>query len=75
MILPITHISDWKAIRLQIYTLIDNNNKQDNRIQLDHDHRSSDQFLIINEQAFKYKTPYKGLYTIVQTCTKGSVMF
>ena len=53
--------------------LIDKNTDKENSTRTNHHFQVSDQVLISDKQENKYETPYKGIYTIIQTCTSGVV--
>ena len=73
MIISINHVADWRYIRQRKQTQIDNYiiRKNDNRT--DHDYRVGDKVITLTESEFKYKTPYRSSYKIVETWTNGTV--
>ena len=68
------HIDNWKVMIQRKRYLIGNNYKQESHTQLYYGYRVGDNVLLRNKQAFKYYSPYKVPYKIVQMCTNGKVM-
>ena len=73
MILPITHIENWRYIRQSKQTHIDNDVIRENAKRIDHDYRVGDQVMTLTKSAYKYETPYRGPYKIVQTWTNRTI--
>ena len=73
MILPINHLADWRYIRQHKQTQIDNYVIWENTTRIDHDYRVGDKILIKDRSAYKYETPFKGLYEKFQTWTNGTI--
>ena len=72
MILPITHIEDRRYICHRKQTQIDNGIIQEKANIIDHDYRVGDKVMKLTKSAYKYETPYRGPYKIVQTQTNGT---
>ena len=73
MILPINHVADWKYIRQRKQTQIDNDVIRENDNIIYHDYRVGDKVMTLTKSAYKYETPYRGPYKIVQTWKNGTV--
>ena len=73
MILLIKHMLDWKLIRQQNQTQINKDNIRENNKRVDHDYKFGDKVMLDNNAAYKYETPYKGLFVIIQCRTNGRV--
>ena len=73
MILPTNHVADWMYIyqhkQTQIYKYIN----RENTTIIDHDYRVGDEFMTKDRSAYKYETPFRGLYGIFQTWTNRTV--
>ena len=48
-------------------------NIRNNSKRVDHNHKVGDKFMINNNSAFKYDTPYNGTFKIMQCWTNGTV--
>ena len=72
MILPINHVADWRYIRQLKQAQIDNDVIQENDTIIYHNYRVVDQVMKLNHSAYKYETPYRNTYKIVQTFTNGT---
>ena len=53
---------------------INKDNIRKNRNQVDHDYKVGDKFMINNNTAYKYETPYKGPFLIKQCWANGTVL-
>ena len=73
MILPITHVADWRYIRHRKQTQIDNDVILKNANRIDHDYIVGDKVLTGTKSEYKQETPYRGQYEIVQTWNNGTV--
>ena len=73
MILPINHIANWRLIRHRKQAQIDKDVNRKNSTRVDYDYRIGDWVMVREENDFKYETPFKGPYEIVQTWTNGNV--
>ena len=73
VILPINHVADWGYIHYHKQTQIDKNILLENNTRIDHNYRVGYQVMMGSKSAFKYKTPFKGMYEIFQTCTNSPV--
>ena len=69
MILPITHLADCQRKQTQI----DNDVIRENSNRINHNYRVGDKVMTLTKLAYKYKTPYRGPYKIVQTWKNGTV--
>ena len=70
---PINHVADWRYIRQRKQKKIENCVIWGNANITDHDYRVGDKLMALTKLAYKYKTPYSGLYKIVQTWKNGTV--
>ena len=73
MILPINQVADWRYIRHRKQTQINKGLNRENNTRIDHNYRVGDKVMTKNRSAYKYKTPFRGPYEIVQTLTNGTV--
>ena len=67
MILTITHVADCRYTCHRKQTQIDNDFIQENANSIDHDYRVKDKVLTLTKSEYKYETPFRGMYIIVQT--------
>ena len=51
---------------------IDNDIIWENANRIDNDYRVGDKVMTLTKSAYKYETPYRGPYKIVQTWTNGT---
>ena len=72
IILPINHLEDWRYIRQHKHTQIDNDVIQKNATRTNYNYRVGDKVTTLTKSDYKYKTPFKGPYKIVQTWTNGT---
>ena len=73
MILPITFVSYWRYIRQCKQTKIDNDVIHKNANRIYHYYRVGDKVITQTKSEYKYETPYRGPYEIVQTWTNGTI--
>ena len=73
MILPIEHISNCKLIWQNKQSQINDDNILENMSTVDYGYQVRDKVMIRNNAAYKYKTPYKGSYKIIQCWTNVTV--
>ena len=73
MILPINHVEDWRYISQRKQTQIYNDVIRKKTTRIDHDYRVGDKVMTLTKSEYKYETPYRGPYEIVQTQTNGTV--
>ena len=73
MIVPIDHIANWRLIYQLKQTLIYKNTNKQNSTRTNQHFKVDDQVLIRDNQANKYKTPYMGPYTTIQTWNNGII--
>ena len=73
MIILIKHKVDWELIRQQKHTQINKYNIRENNKRIYHDYKVGDKFMLNNNAAYKYETPYKGPFVIKQCHTNGTV--
>ena len=66
---------DWELIRQKKQTQIHRDNIRENTHIFDYDYKSGDKVMLTNHTAYKYETPYKGLFMITQCFTNGTVKF
>ena len=67
MILPINHVEDWRYISQRKQTQIYNDVIRKKTTRIDHDYRVGDKVMTLTKSEYKYETPYRGPYEIVQT--------
>ena len=75
MILLIKHRVDWELIRWQKQTQIYRDNSRKNKHRVDYGYKVRDKVILTNHTAYKYETPYKFTFVIIQCFTNGTVMF
>ena len=73
MILLINHIVYWRYIRQRKQEQINKDLNHENNTRIDHDYIVGDKVITKNRSAYKYETPFRGPYEILQTWTKGTV--
>src|SRR5687767_3365437 len=73
MIFNITNVVNWEMICQNKQKLIDRNNKLENTKFVEHTYKIGDQVLLRRGTENKYKTPYKGLFDILQVNYNGTV--
>ena len=73
MIPPINYIADWRYIRQSKQTQINKDVAWENTNIIDHDYRVGDKVTKKIRSAYKYETPFRGPFEVVQTCTNGTV--
>ena len=73
MILPINHIANWKYIRQQKQAQIEKYIICEISTRIDYDYNIVYKLMVRRNRDYKYETPLKGLYEIIQTWTNGSV--
>ena len=73
MILPIKHEVDWGLLLQLKKTQTNKYDIQKNNKRVDHDYKVGDKVMLVNNDAHKYKTPYKGPFVITQCWTNGMV--
>ena len=73
MILPIKHNADWELICRRKQTQINKDNIHENRHRVDHDCKVADNVIITKYTAYKYETPCKVPFLIIQCFTNGTV--
>ena len=72
MILPIIQLVNQRFIRQHKKAQIEKDVIFEKSTRIDHDYRVGDQ-IMVSKKDFKYKTPCKGPYDIVQTRKNGTV--
>ena len=73
IILPINHAADWRYIFQSKQTQINKDVNCENTTKIDRNDRLGDKVMTKNGSVYKYKTPFRGPYEIVQTWTNGTV--
>ena len=73
MILPINNLANWRFIHQHKQAQIEEDLIRKNCTRTDHNDRVGDQ-ITVRKKDFKYETPFKGPYDIVQTWTNGTVL-
>ena len=73
MILSINNVAYGRYISQHKQPQINKDIIRENTTIIDHDYREGDTVTTTNMSAYKYKTPFKGPYEIVQTWTNGIV--
>ena len=73
MILLIKHTADWELIHHINQTQINKDKICNNSKRLDHDYQVGDKFMLTNNAAFEYETPYNRRFYIMQCWTNGTV--
>ena len=66
MISPIKYKVDWGSMRQQKKMHMNKDNIRKNSEISDHEYKVKDTFMIADNDAFKYETPYKVLFDITQ---------
>ena len=74
MILPLNHIANWGLIRQRKQAQIDKDVICENSTRVDHDYRIGEWVMARKKNDFKYETPFKGTYEIVQNWTNGTII-
>ena len=72
MIIPINHVVEWGYINQRKQTHINEYASRENTTIIDHDYRVGDKFRTKSRSAYKYETPFRGPYEVVQKCTNGT---
>ena len=73
MILLIKHKVDWGLVRQQNQMQINKNNIRKNRKRIDHNYKVGNKFMLTNNYAYKYETPYNVPVLITQCWTNITV--
>src|SRR5688500_11438000 len=73
MIFNITHVANWELIGQNKQRLIYKNSKLEIAKQIEHAYRKGDLVLLQQGAENKYKTPYKGPFSILQVNDNGTV--
>ena len=73
MTLPIKHKVDWGLICQQNQMQINKDNIRKNNKGVDHDYKVRDKVVLDIYAEYKYETPYKGPFMIMQCWTNGIV--
>ena len=73
MIIPIKHKADWELLRQQNQTQMNKDNKRKNNKRFHHDYKIGDKFMLTNNAAYKYETPYNGPFVINQCWSNDAV--
>src|SRR5688500_12206929 len=73
MIFNITHVANWELIGQNKQRLIYKNSKLEIAKQIEHAYRKGDLVLLQQGTENKYKTPYKGPFSILQVNDDGTV--
>ena len=73
IILLIKHKVDWELIRQQKQTQINKDNICENRKKVEHNYKVGDKFILNNNAAHKFETPYKGPFVINGCWNNGMV--
>ena len=71
--MQIEHVANWRLIYQCKRTLIDKHTDKEKVTRTNHNFKVDDQVLIRDNQANKYKTPFMGPYTTIQTWTNGII--
>ena len=74
IIIPIKYNMDCKLICQKNQAQINKGNNRESMKILDYDYKVCDKIMLINRSAYKYKTPFKGLNSIIKICTNGRVV-
>ena len=64
---------DWSLIHQQKQNHINRDNTHENKHRVDYDYKVGDKFMLTNQTAYKYETPYKGPFLITQCFSNGTV--
>ena len=73
IILPINHVTDRRYIRYHKQAKIYKDVIREKTNRIDQNYRVGDKFTTKNKSAYKYKTPFKGLYENFHTWKNGTV--
>ena len=74
MVIPIKHKSDWELIRQKKLTQINKDNICKNRKRVIHEYKVGDKAMLNIKYVFKYDTPYKGPFEIIQCCVNDTIV-
>ena len=74
MILPIKHTEYWGLMSQQNQTKVNKDKICENSKRLYHDYKVGDEFMLNNNSAFKYETPYLGSFEMTHCWTNGTVI-
>ena len=72
-ILPITHVADWRYICQHKQTQKYNEVIQEYANRINYNYRLGDKVITLTMSVYKYRTPYRGPYEIVNTWKNGTV--
>ena len=64
MIIPIKHRVDWGLLRQQKQTQVIRYIAHENKQRVDYDYKIKDKVMLTNYSAYKYETPYRGIFVI-----------
>ena len=73
MTLPIKHKVDWKLMSQKKQMQINKDNVRKNNKGVDYEYKVRDKVVLDKYAAYKYGTPYKGPFMIMQCWTNGIV--
>ena len=73
MILPINHVADWRYISQRKQAQIDKAVVWGKTTRIDHGYIVGNKVMTRTKSSFKYETPYRVMYKIVQTWTNRTV--
>ena len=73
MIIPIKHAVDQELIRQRNQRQINKDNIRENINRVEHNYKVRDKFIIANDTAYKYETPYTGPFSLTRCFTNGTV--
>ena len=69
MVLRIKYMADWELLSHQMKMQINKDNIHKNIKIVDKKYKVIDKFILANNAALKYETPYIGPFEITQCCT------
>ena len=73
MIFNVQHTANWEYIRARKQSLIQKNNKNENKSRIPHTYHVNDQVMLRKGTEYKYESPYSGPHTITKVNTNGTV--